>query len=255
MNNFVILTPAYKVSKWLDMYVSMLKHQTYKNFTVVFIDDASPDDTYEKFIKLTKGDERFTIHRNETNIGSPLANIVKAFDIASPQEDDIVVNIDGDDWLSSVFVLDYLNQIYEHHNCWMTYGSYQIYPTGDIGGHANLSFTQEVINTNAYKRYPFISSHLRTYKTWLFNKVQREDLIDPRTDKLYQQAGDLALMFPMLEMSGNKALKISDILLILNRENELNEATLSVGKQKQAEEVIRTNQKTYERLNPTEGSY
>ena len=248
-NKFIILTPAYKVSKWVEMYADMLKFQSYKNFEVYFVDDASPDDTVEKLEKLVEGDSRFHIYKNEVNVGSPLANIVKAFDYANPGDEDIIVNIDGDDWLSSVFVLQYLDSIYNSYKCWLTYGSYQMYPSGELGGHATLSIPDESSKLNAYKQYPFVTSHLRTYKAGLFKKVDREDLLDSRTGKIYTEASDLALMFPMLEMAGNeKSVKVDDILLILNRENEMNEAKLGLNKQKETEALIRTQQKLYDRI-------
>lgn len=248
MKKIIILTAAYNVSKWIDLYVSILKHQTYKNFEVYFIDDASTDNTFSRITELTSDDSRFNVFRNKTNIGSPLANIVKGFDLAQPNDDDIIINLDGDDWLSSVFVLDYINQFYQLNDCWMTYGNYQIYPSGDIGGHSSYSFPLQVIEENSYKRFPFITSHLRTYKSWLFRKIDRNDLVDPTTGKIYSQASDLALMFPMLEMSGKKAIKIDAILYSLNRENELNEATLNLSKQKETELRIRSSQKIYDRL-------
>jgi len=249
MNKFIILTAAYKVSRWIGMYVNMLKFQSYKNFEVYFVDDASPDNTIGRLIEEIAGDTRFHIFKNEFNAGSPLENIVKAFDYANPADEDIIVNIDGDDWLASVFVLQYLNSVYNNTQCWLTYGNYQMYPSGQLGGHASLSIPNEVSDANAYKQYPFVSSHLRTYKAGLFKKVDRNDLLDPRTGKIYTEASDLALMFPMLEMAGNKrAIKTDDILLILNRENEMNEAKLGLNKQKETEAIIRTKQKVYDRI-------
>lgn len=249
MNKFIILTAAYKVSRWIGMYVNMLKFQSYKNFEVYFVDDASPDNTIGRLIEEIAEDSRFHIYKNEINVGSPLANIVKAFDYANPADEDIIVNIDGDDWLASVFVLQYLNNVYTNTQCWMTYGNYQMYPSGELGGHAALSIPDQVSDVNAYKQYPFVSSHLRTYKAGLFKKIDRNDLLDPRTGKIYTEASDLALMFPMLEMAGNKrAIKTDDILLILNRENEMNEAKLGLNKQKETEAIIRTKQKVYDRI-------
>lgn len=249
MNKFIITTPAYKVAKWVELYVNMLKFQSFKNFEVYFVDDASPDNTVEIVTKAVNGDSRFHIYRNEKNLGSPLANIVKAFDYANPQDEDIIVNVDGDDWLSSVFVLDYLDSVYNSNKCWITYGNYQMYPSGDMGGHAVLQIPDEISRVNAYKQYPFVTSHLRTYKAGLFKKVDRKDLLDPRTGEIYTKASDLALMFPMLEMAGNeRTVKTDDILLILNRENEMNEATVNLNEQKETERIIRTQQKVYGRI-------
>ena len=249
MNKIIITTPAYKVAKWADLYVNMLKFQSYKNFEVNFIDDASPDNTIEVVTKAINGDPRFHIYKNETNLGSPLANIIKAFDYANPADDDIIVNIDGDDWLSSVFVLQYINEVYTHYDCWLTYGTCQIYPSGEVTGHAQIPMPDEVSNQNAYKQYPFITSHLRTYRAGLFRKVDRNDFIDPRSGKVYTEASDLALMFPMLEMAGkDRSYRVEDILCIVNRENEMNEATLNLTKQKETEAFIRSYQKVYDRI-------
>jgi glycosyltransferase involved in cell wall biosynthesis len=248
-NKFIILTPAYKVAKWVELYVNMLKYQSHTNFEVYFIDDASPDNTIEIVNKVVNGDPRFHVYRNDVNVGSPLANIVKAFDYANPADEDIIVNVDGDDWLASVFVLQYLSGVYNYHNCWLTHGNYQMYPSGDLGGHAQLTIPDNISRLNAYKKFAFVTSHLRSYKAGLFRKVDRKDLIDPRTGQIYKEASDLALMFPMLEMAGNeKCVKINDILLILNRENEMNEAKINLDKQKETEHIIRTKQKIYDRI-------
>lgn len=248
-NKFIIVTPAYKVSKWIELYVNMLKFQSYKNFEVYFVDDDSPDDTVEKLKKVIDGDSRFHIHVNEISAKSPLANIVKATELANPNDEDIIVNIDGDDWLSSVFVLQYLNKIYNQHNCWMTYGTCQLYPSGEIVGHANIDMPDEVSDKNMYRKFPFIMSHLRTYKAWLYNKIDKRDFIDSRTNKIYTEASDVALIMPMAEMAGkNKICRIHDILYILNRENALNEATINFSGQKESEHIIRTQHKVYDRL-------
>lgn len=249
MNKFIIITPAYKVEKWVDLYATSLLHQTYKNFEVYFIDDNSPDNTVERLKTIVQEDPRFHIIKNEVNIGSPLANIIKGTEIANPDKEDIIVNIDGDDWLSSTFVLEYLNRVYTGQECWLTHGSYQIHPSGEIGGHSSIYLPTEYIDPTVYKKFPFCTSHLRTYKFWLYNSIDKGDLINPTTGEYYKQAGDLALMFPMLEMAGSaKIFKIEDILLILNRENELNEATVSSSEQKQVEHIIRNHQRVYERI-------
>ena len=52
--------------------------------------------------------------------------------------------------------------------------------------------------------------------------IQNSDIID--TDgEYYKAAGDLAIMFPLLEMSGERAHFIKDVLYIWNDLNELNE--------------------------------
>ena len=69
----------------------------------------------------------------------------------------------------------------------------------------------------------FLCSHLRTYKRWLVDKIDGTDFqIDGR---FYPCAGDLALMFPMVEMAGPAHARfIEDVLYLYNAVNPLNEA-------------------------------
>ena len=130
----------------------------------------------------------------------------------------------------------------------MTYGTCQIYPTGDVVGHSEIPMPDWVSDQNAYRQYPFIASHLRSYKAKLFRHIDRLDFVDRRSNKVYTEASDLALMFPLLEMSGkDRAYRVESIMYTLNRNNELNEATLDCAKQKETESIIRSC-KSYDRI-------
>ncbi|MGL4951708.1 MAG: glycosyltransferase family 2 protein [Mycoplasma sp.] len=49
-----ICLPCYNVSKYLDKLFSTLKNQTFKNFELLFINDGSTDDTYQKILYLVE---------------------------------------------------------------------------------------------------------------------------------------------------------------------------------------------------------
>ena len=63
----------------------------------------------------------------------------------------------------------------------------------------------------------------------------------------FRAAGDLCLMFPLLEMSGHKAHFIKDILYIWNDLNDLNEHKSKRELQLISEQQIRS-MKKYDRL-------
>jgi len=59
----------------------------------------------------------------------------------------------------------------------------------------------------------------------------------------YEMAADLALMFPMAELSGGKIKFIKDILYVYNRTNPLNDDKVNVRKQLSCASDIRRKRK------------
>jgi hypothetical protein len=90
-----------------------------------------------------------------------------------PQE--IVVIVDGDDWLAYDGVFSFLNTLYADPDVWLTYGQYKKYPTGELG--ICKDFPAFVIATHAFRRYTWVSSYLRTFYAWLFKRIRIEDLM------------------------------------------------------------------------------
>lgn len=245
MNRFVIITPAHNVDKWIALNLEIIKHQSYKNYLHVIINDKSKDSTLEEAEKHS--------HPNLLILSTPdgrggcqgdayvyAMEHLEANNLIS--DEDIIVEVDADDWLSSVFVLQYLDQVYQDKEVWMTHGQYQGYPSAGTGGHYMWEIDSRVDATNAYRQTPFPYSHLKTYKYWLFNKINREDLINPTTGKVFSTTWDFALCMPMVEMAGKSHIHMcDDLLYVLNRSEDLeNESSSKVGDQKQAEAVIRS---------------
>ena len=132
----------------------------------------------------------------------------------------------------------------------MTYGNYQEYPEGNLGGHYQMSISNDVDARNLHRKFPFPYSHLKTYKTFLFNRIDRRDLIDPQTGKTFRSAWDHALCIPMVEMAGTERIqKTEDILYVLNRDDSLqNESKDRLKAQKDTEARIRSG-RVYEKIN------
>lgn len=250
-NRFVIITPCYNIAKWLPINIHMNLYQSYKNFICVYVDDKSTDNT-EQILLPHCTDSNFIYLKNENN-GSQAKTFMCAIDYLEKHshisDNDIIVEVDGDDWLSSVFVLDYLNNIYQNENIWMTYGQYQKYPEGTVGGHYNMSIDNQVDEFNLYRKNPLPYSHLKSYKYHLFNRIDRMDLVDEKTNQYFSIAWDHVLCLPMVEMAGKKRIyRCEEILYILNRSEELqNEGKLRLTEQKTVEQLVRQ-KKVYNRI-------
>jgi hypothetical protein len=79
------------------------------------------------------------------------------------------------------------------------------------------------------RKQAFTLSHLRTWKSWLWKKIEEKDLKD-EFGEYWSVAGDLSFMYPMLEMSGMEHFKfVSDVLYTYNESNPLNDHKVNMS--------------------------
>lgn len=233
--------PCYNVAKWVALNIQLTKQQSFSNFECHIINDGSTDNSEDIILDNIKGDSRFVYHKNKTNTGSSLYSYYTIFHKINPNDEDIIIWLDGDDWFSSVFALQYLDQYYDITKCWMTYGTYQIFPSGNHGSHHCIDIPDEIHKNHSYRQWMHVYSHLRTHRAFLFKKLKESDLIDSRSGKFYTEATDCAYLFSLAELCGSaERIKcIKDILLVLNRTNP-NQAAGNLQKQKATEQHIRS---------------
>ena len=239
-NKFIVISTVYNKEKWIGFNVNSIKQQSYENFIAAYAYDESQDKTIWELYRSISQDERFHIITNKDK-DSQISNFMYCYNklkernLISP--DDIIVEVDADDWLLHPFVFDYLNQAYQDPNVWMTYGHYIEYPSGKTGGHFHMHLSDE----NNVREIPFAYSHLKTYKAWLFDRVPREYLIDPRTGKYWKTTADFAMCMPMVEMAGKeRIIRFDQPVYVYNTSDDLgSESKTNLAAQKEAERLIR----------------
>ena len=89
-------------------------------------------------------------------------------------------------------------------------------------------------------------SHLKTFKFELFRQIKKEDFLDI-DGKFMKCTYDLALMFPIAEMSGGKFKFIEDILYVYNNDNPININKIIIEEQARICKLIR-NRNVYKSL-------
>ncbi|MCX5925218.1 MAG: glycosyltransferase family 2 protein [Candidatus Dependentiae bacterium] len=217
--NMTIIIPSYNNALWYKQNLNSVLSQHYSNLNVIYIDDCSPDNTgdlVEEYIKNYDTNNRITVIKNSTRRGA-MANIYNA--VHSCPDNTIILTLDGDDWFAHDNVLKIVNNYYQDPDVWMTYGQYQVCP-GDSIGHCQ-DIPQDIIKNNAYRDYPWVTSHLRTFYARLFKAIKKEDLY--YNNDFAPMAWDIAFMYPMLEMCGGRFKFIPEILYIYNRLNQIND--------------------------------
>jgi glycosyltransferase involved in cell wall biosynthesis len=238
--HFKIIVPTYNSEKWIGNCINSIKTQGYKNFECIVINDCSTDNTLKVIQDFVGDDKRFQIIDNESNLGA-LCNIYNSIYSSNPDRDDVIVTVDGDDRLAHPFVLGLLDQIYTQEECWITYGNYVDSLTLQPGKFSK-QIPHNIIKESSYRENPWSSSHLRTFKFGLWDKVKKEDLIQ-EDGKFYQMAWDLSFMIPMLEMARFKSRYIPEILYWYNNDNPLNDHKKNNQLQVSLEHEIRSKKK------------
>jgi glycosyltransferase involved in cell wall biosynthesis len=212
MNRFIIVTPSYNNSEWVEYNLASVLNQTYENWALVYVDDCSTDDTYEKVSEILKDNPKCKVIKNETNKGAAY-NYIEYIRYFFPEDNDIVVHLDGDDWLYDETVLEKLNALYNEEDYWMTYGKFVCW---DGSGGVTESFPQgsahdEFIHRHKmYRKDQWRASHLRTYKYFLWNSIDREDLKSRFDNEYFWHASDLAWAYPALEMCPKDKIGVVD---------------------------------------------
>jgi len=235
----VVIIPSYNNKDWYEKNLSRLFSQTYKKYRVIYIDDCSPDgtgDLVEKYIATQGQQRRVQLIRNQQNRGA-LANIYDA--VHSCADYEIVVLLDGDDWFHTDQSLSIIADAYKDDNVLMTYGQYVEYPRGR-SGHCR-PIPAEVIRNNAYRSYDWVTSHPRTFYAWLFKKIDKKDFMF--NGDFFQVTWDMAIMFPLLEMSAGRYRFIPDVLYEYNMATPLNDFKTKLRLQEYCNRVIRQRQR------------
>ncbi len=238
----VVIIASYNNSRWVEANLMSVFTQNYTNYRVIYIDDTSSDgtaDRVEALVREKAQEPRFTLIRNTIRKGG-LRNLYEA--VWRCADDEIVVNLDGDDWLANPYVLKIVNQAYSTQDIWLTHGTLDEYPKHRL--EWSRPIPEKIIEYNDFRSYR-CPSHLKTFYTWLFKKINVEDL--KYEGEFFPMTWDQAMMFPMMEMAGHHHLFIPDILYIYNVSNPISDNKVNAALQKNLEKLIRS-KPSYERL-------
>ena len=240
--NFKIIIPCYNVEQWITNCIKSVYLQTYKNWHCIILNDKSTDSTAKVIEEAIPAEfkSKFTVNNNETNVGA-MHNIINGIKQISDDPEDVIALLDGDDWLATKYALEYVNKVYKEGDIWLTYGQYSDVKNNNFGCSAQLTSTHD------YRETRWKTSHLRTYKNKIWNKIKDADFrgLD---GEYYAMAWDLAIMFPLIEMAGINRIKfIRAVLYKYNNMNPMNDDKKNLKLQMDTDKEIRLKPK-YEQL-------
>lgn len=241
---FVVVICSYNNSEYAEENLMSALAQVYPNYRIIFIDDASTDNTFEIVSNLVhkhSAQDRVTLIKNNANQGA-MANTYRAVHLCRNEE--IVVMLDGDDRLLHPNVLQELNHYYNNSAIWLTYGQCVEKKSGKLG--LSMPISNFILKSGRIKKKAWMTSHLRTFYAGLFKRIKLKDLT--YQGRFLPMAPDVAAMLPMIEMAREHACYISEPLYEYNLENPINEHKKSAKTQSFFDQYVR-NLPVYKRLN------
>ncbi|MCH9612148.1 MAG: hypothetical protein S4CHLAM102_06320 [Chlamydiia bacterium] len=235
---FAIIIPSYNNEQYAEWNLKSALDQEYDNFHIVYINDCSKDrtiDVVKRVVKESGKEHMVTVIDNETRCGA-LKNIYTAIHNYT-DDNDIVVTLDGDDALADERVLSYLNKLYssKKREVWLTYGQYREKESGQLGFCTPIP--KEVIKNKTFRKHSHIPSHLRTFYSWLFKEIKKDDLM--YKGNFFEMTWDIAFMVPMIEMARDHFQFVNKVLYIYNDYNPISDHRVNQSLQKFLDFYIR----------------
>ena len=192
---FVFLIPAYNCEKEIKQTLMTIFSQSYNDWRILFIDDVSSDNTTEIAKELINShgyEGRTCFIKREEKYGE-VRNTIEELKFIADRE--VVVRLDGGDWLIDNDTLYYLNQIYKEHKpavCWTA--QRWAYTSYGISKQMTLQPNQSVYE------HPWVSSHLKTFRASALKKVNPKNFYDDEGNWI-MIACDQAVFLPMMHLA------------------------------------------------------
>ena len=182
------------VGKCLDS----LLNQTYQDWRAMVVLDNPTDNSTAVVNSYVAKDRRIHVYRNseQYGLGKNMWWAIKwTYCILVPHGLDIIALLDADDWLHKKALAKVAGVYEEHPFTLITYGSYIKVSTGKT-----TRISREIPRGAAVRKYPWRSSHLKTFRAYLVPYLQEEWF--QHKGEWLPCASDVALMIPLIELAG-----------------------------------------------------
>jgi glycosyltransferase involved in cell wall biosynthesis len=207
--SFVILIHSCNDKDFVKKNLDSVFTQSWDGFKVIYIDDASLDgtaDLVEKYIQKNSLHQKISLIKNEIPAGI-LSNLQKGAKQCSP--DQILLLLEGSDWLAHRQVLEQLNAVYADPNVWLTYGQYCSYPDYSRGDAVYIPLS--AIENPSHIRSTFAC---KTCYAGLLQQIKEEDSGATSPHQI--------LLAALLQLAHLHASYIPDIHYIYNTQHKKN---------------------------------
>ena len=213
-----VVIPFYNATKFLPLCLKSIFAQDYDNYTIHLINDASTDNPLEiidNILKIHRPDCNLKVYDNQENLGA-VRNQVELINKLDPEN--IVILVDGDDWLypdSEIF--QKINNLY-HADCEFSYGS--CWSLVDGIPLIAQPYPPNIQQNKHYRSHRFAwnmpYTHLRTFRARMLH-IYKDSTYQDDNGHWLKAGGDTALFYAALEAAHpDKVVCVPDLWYVYN---------------------------------------
>ena len=212
--HFTIVSTVFNAEKWVGKCIESVRRQTFRNYHHIVVNARSDDHTGSVADNEALDDPQLTVIHNEIR-QEALENCWAIW--KDLPDDEVIIWLDGDDWLAHDEALAVIANAYYDPNVWLTYGQF-MFSDGEVGFAAPYP-----PGVNA--RYmDWRATHLKTFRAGLVKRlgdVMADGIAPPPCLARPNGAGvylaiDKAVMWPLLEMAGEHYRCIYQVVSVYN---------------------------------------
>ena len=210
---FVFLLYSSEELKTCEQNISSILEQKYDNYRIVLM-ETNNIKCCSSVIKTMIAKEN-KIHLLTVLSYDDELPTIECFQktLESIKNDEIVVQLECNDWLANNLVLEKLNQIYSSsEETWLTYSQYLEYPSYQKGSID--PYVKKMLRNRHTRKIPWLSSYLKTYYAGLFKQIKPDTRFNYKK-ALIPETLDLYFL-PLAEYSKHHIRFIDDVLYVHN---------------------------------------
>jgi glycosyltransferase involved in cell wall biosynthesis len=179
--------------------------QSYSDWSLILIDDCSSEteikqsksiiSVFKELLKnLGHDSNKIEVHWNSENGRGKqweVSNVL--YGIKRSKNDDIICRIDADDCLTDIDALQILNSVYDSNSMYAVW-------TAHRWGFSDKNISGPLPKNADVYSYPWVSSHLKTFRKFLINNVPMENFTNQHNE-IVKRCGDQAIYLPVLHIA------------------------------------------------------
>lgn len=174
-----VIIPVYNSEKYLSKCLDSIEAQTYRDFNIVIVNDASTDNSLKICEEYSKHYPNIKIIKLEKNGGQAAAYTRGIIEC----EGDLVSFVDSDDWIAPSMLEELVNSMNKFHSDISACGTIHVYPDrevvepSDIETIGEKSFVREDIHGDLYELHTLSNSIDIIVKLYRWNKLFNKSLL------------------------------------------------------------------------------
>jgi FkbM family methyltransferase len=213
-----IIVTTFNNENWVQTNIESILEQGYKNYDVLYVDDASSDTTKELVKYLVEDNKKFNLIFHDKNMSKSYSftEYVKSFVL----DNEVLVFIDGDDWIPYNDTFQKIVEYYIKNKVWVAYSKMVCYPSLSESPSHGKDHPENIHKYNLYRQYPYTASHIKTMKGFLFKNINKQDLI--YNNEWIRFGDDVAIMCSAMEQSPKEKIGVMDFVGYVYNESKEN---------------------------------